>query len=59
LLLADVDPVVRKVHGRILNRTGYKVLLPRNGSNAVKLFSASREQVSLTILDLIMPDLIG
>ena len=27
LLLADVDPMVRKVHGRILNRAGYKVLL--------------------------------
>jgi hypothetical protein len=27
LLLTDVDPMVRKVYGWILNRTGYKVLL--------------------------------
>jgi two-component system, NtrC family, sensor kinase len=59
LLLAEVDPVVRKVHGRILNRAGYKVLLAENGTDAVKLFRANREEIALTILDIIMPDMTG
>jgi signal transduction histidine kinase len=59
LLLAEVDPVVRKVNGRILNRAGYKVLVAENGANAVELFRTNREEISLTILDIIMPDLSG
>jgi CheY-like chemotaxis protein len=57
LLVADNDPAVRKVLGRILENEGYRVLTAEDGRQALAaLFQASPD---LVFLDIYMPLLSG
>lgn len=55
VLVADDEEVIRCTARAMLERHGYKVLLAEHGEQAVALFRASSELVSLVILDLTMP----
>ncbi len=51
--------MVRDLAVRILTRAGYSVLVAADGSEAVELFEANADVVSLVLLDAVMPRLTG
>lgn len=55
LLLAEDDPAVRKLVEELLTSSGYKVLLARDGEEAVEQFNAHLGTIRLVILDVVMP----
>ncbi len=59
ILLAEDEPLVRDLAERILTRAGYSVLVAADGAQAVELFEAHAEVVSLALFDAIMPILTG
>jgi PAS domain S-box-containing protein len=59
ILLVDDEEFVRDLGVRILSRAGYNVLTATNGKEALDLFEKERTQISLVILDLIMPEMGG
>jgi two-component system, cell cycle sensor histidine kinase and response regulator CckA len=59
VLLVDDEEFVRELGARILTKHGYTVLQAVNGKEGLDLFKKERSQVSLVILDLIMPEMGG
>jgi two-component system, cell cycle sensor histidine kinase and response regulator CckA len=59
ILLIDDEEFVRDLGERILTRAGYTVLSAANGLEGLDLFRKKRRQISLVILDLIMPRMGG
>jgi PAS domain S-box-containing protein len=59
VLVVDDDESVRSVAQHMLERSGFTVLTARDGSEGVATFGASRDCVSLVLLDLTMPTLGG
>ena len=59
ILLVDDEEFVRDLGARILSKAGYTVLTATNGKEALDLFEKERTQISLVILDLIMPEMGG
>ena len=59
ILLVDDEEFVRELGARILTKHGYTVLQAVNGREALDLFKKERSQISLVILDLIMPEMGG
>ena len=58
-LLADDEERVLNITGKMLMRIGFKVLLARNGLEAVELYKNNAKEIDLVILDLSMPDMDG
>ncbi len=59
ILVAEDDPMVRSVVTRMLEQAGYTVLTAKDGMEAVQLFAQHAPQVSLALLDVVMPNLGG
>ena len=59
VLLVDDEEFVRELGARILTKQGYTVLQAEDGKKALDLFKKERSQISLVILDLIMPKMGG
>lgn len=59
ILLVDDEEMVRDLGKRILERSGYTVLTAANGKEAVNLYRKQGSEISLVILDLIMPEMGG
>ena len=59
LLIAEDEPMVLAVAERILTGAGYHVLSAANGREAVETFSEHRDQIALTLLDVVMPIMTG
>jgi PAS domain S-box-containing protein len=59
ILLVDDEEFVRDLGARILRKAGYHLLTATNGKEALDLFEKERTQISLVILDLIMPEMGG
>ena len=59
ILLVDDEDLVRDIGGRILTRAGYRVLTAVNGKDALEVYTTGRQDISLVILDLIMPEMGG
>ena len=59
ILIAEDESVVRNLAVRILTQAGYSVLVAADGAEAVELFEANANEVSLVLLDAIMPKLNG
>lgn len=59
LLLVDDEERVRKISEIILTRSGYKVLTAGDGKEALEVYRRNKEQISLVVLDLIMPEMGG
>jgi PAS domain S-box-containing protein len=59
VLLVDDEEFVRELGARILTKHGYTILQAVNGREALDLFKKQRSQISLVILDLIMPNMGG
>jgi signal transduction histidine kinase/CheY-like chemotaxis protein len=59
VLLADDEETIRNLARRMLERSGFKVLLAEDGRVAVETFRAHQADISLVVLDLTMPHLDG
>ena len=59
VLLVDDEDLVSDLGVRILTKHGYTVLKAANGREALDVFEKESSQISLVILDLIMPEMGG
>jgi two-component system, cell cycle sensor histidine kinase and response regulator CckA len=59
LLLVDDEPHLRDIVARQLVGANYRVIKASNGNEALKLYEQHRKQISLVILDLLMPGMGG
>lgn len=55
VLLVEDDSAARKVTKVILEKLGYNVMEAVDGEDAIRKFSANKENISLVMLDVIMP----
>jgi len=59
ILLVDDDQLVRDSVRRVLHRAGYRVLVASGGIEALQIMSRLSTQISLVILDVMMPGMTG
>ncbi len=58
LVVDDTLPVAELAH-RILTNAGYSVITANNGREALDIYETKRDEISLVILDLLMPEMSG
>jgi PAS domain S-box-containing protein len=59
ILLVDDDKDIRELGENILRKFGYRVLTASSGEEATRIYKDRRDDISLVILDLIMPGMGG
>jgi signal transduction histidine kinase/ActR/RegA family two-component response regulator len=59
ILLVDDEEMVINVSREILDTLGYRVIVARNGQEAIDIYKARQEEIDLVILDMIMPGMGG
>ncbi len=59
ILLVDDEDFIRDLGSRILGKAGYKVITASNGKEAVEVYQVQGDEISLIVLDLIMPEMGG
>ncbi len=59
ILLVDDEEMLRSVGCELLEDLGYTVFLAENGEHALEVYAANRDEISLVILDMIMPRMGG
>jgi len=59
ILIVDDEEQIVKTIGRLLGTAGYKVLSACSGEEAIEIFRQNHSQISLAILDMIMPGMSG
>ncbi len=59
VLVVDDEESIRELTRELLASAGYEVLTASTGSEAIHLYSQKKDDVSLVILDLIMPEMDG
>lgn len=55
ILLIDDEELVQATASTILSKLGYRVITAENGKRGIELYKEHREEISLVILDMIMP----
>jgi len=59
VLIADDEKYIRDLTTKMLNISGYKVHLARNGREAIEVFIKKKDEISCILMDLTMPELDG
>ncbi len=59
ILIIDDEPIVKDMLGDYLKDKGYQVFFAENGQEGIEIFSQSKDEIDLVVLDLIMPKLGG
>lgn len=59
ILVVDDEASIREVTKRTLETFGYNVLLAADGAEAVKVFTAHRQEIALVLTDMMMPVMDG
>ncbi|MDO9309205.1 MAG: response regulator, partial [Deltaproteobacteria bacterium] len=59
ILLVDDEEMLRSVGCELLEDLGYTVFLAENGEHALEVYGANRDEISLVMLDMIMPRMGG
>ncbi|REK12240.1 MAG: PAS domain S-box protein [Planctomycetota bacterium] len=59
VLVAEDDPLVRELTERTLGSAGYRTISADDGAEAVRIFEARRHEISLVLLDVVMPRING
>jgi len=59
ILVVEDEETLRELATQVLRKMGYRVLAAENGERALALYEKSREEISLVLLDLIMPGMGG
>ena len=55
ILVAEDEPLVRSLTVRVLQGAGYETLVAKDGEEAIQLFEANADRISLAVLDVVMP----
>ncbi len=59
VLLVDDEELIIDVGSRLLEKLGYRVLVARDGLEAVETYRTHKDRIDCVILDLIMPEVNG
>jgi two-component system cell cycle sensor histidine kinase/response regulator CckA len=59
ILVVDDEPMIRRFIRTLLETSGFAVLDAGNGNDALALFHAHRDAISLVLTDVLMPDMNG
>jgi len=59
IFVVDDEEVIRDVSRKVLEREGFKVITASNGTEALQIYRENWKNISIVILDLVMPDLSG
>ncbi len=59
ILIAEDEEEIRELLRQILEKLGYRVILAKDGAEAIKLFEKNKDRVNLLILDVVMPKISG
>ena len=59
IIVADDEQKIRKLVGDFLKKSGYDVIEAEDGDEAYRIFSENKNEISLLILDIMMPGLNG
>lgn len=59
ILVAEDEEALRGLARTILEELGYRVLLASDGAEAIEVYQANRESVSLLVFDIVMPRMSG
>ena len=59
ILLVDDEEILREVGQTQLENLGYRVYLAENGEQALEVYAREKDNISLVILDMIMPGMGG
>lgn len=59
ILLAEDEAGVREITTRMLERSGYSVIVAKDGVEAVRKFTDNQPRIDLVVLDAIMPRMTG
>ena len=59
ILFAEDEEMVRDLALRILENQGYRVLVARDGADAIRMFEMHRDEIDFALLDVVMPKVGG
>jgi PAS domain S-box-containing protein len=59
VLLIDDEEAVIEVGKELLEAIGYRVLLSRDGKEAIKVYTKNRDDIDIVVLDMVMPGMGG
>jgi two-component system, cell cycle sensor histidine kinase and response regulator CckA len=59
ILLVDDDETLRTLGTEMLAVAGYKVMIATNGREALEVYTRNKDEISLVILDVVMPEMGG
>ncbi len=59
VLLVDDEETIRELGKKILERFGYNVILAEDGESAIKIYGDKCREISLVIMDYVMPGMGG
>ncbi|RKY82070.1 hypothetical protein DRQ07_02340 [candidate division KSB1 bacterium] len=59
IFIVDDEKVIRDVSKKMLEREGFDVVTASNGKQALEIFNERWKEISVVILDLVMPDMTG
>ena len=59
ILLVDDEELIRDLGSRILTKAGYTLITASNGKEALEIYQKRRGEISLVLLDLMMPEMGG
>ncbi|UCE08611.1 MAG: response regulator, partial [bacterium] len=59
ILFVDDEDMIIDVGQQMLKALGYKVLIARNGKEALEVYKKNQDKIDMIILDMIMPDMSG
>lgn len=59
ILVVDDEPNILEITKQTLERKGYRVITATDGTEAVAIYAANREEIDLVITDMVMPYMDG
>ncbi len=59
ILLVDDEEVILEVGQELLEAMGYRVLLARDGKEAIEVYEKNQDDIDIVLLDMVMPNIGG
>jgi PAS domain S-box-containing protein len=59
VLLVDDEDVILEVGKELLEGMGYRVLIAKDGKEAVEVYEKDRDEIDIVVLDMVMPNMGG
>ena len=59
VLLVDDEQVILEVGQDLLEAMGYRVLIARDGNEAIEVYKKNRDEIEIVVLDMVMPGMGG